>query len=64
MAEEFNRKLLGVIFVQGDFSSKIVEISSLEYLSFTRTSTTNSANSVTVTDLDGTTAKVSIGKAF
>ena len=28
------------------------------------TSTTNSANSVTVTDLDGTTAKVSIGKAF
>ena len=28
------------------------------------TSTNNSANSVTITDLDGTTAKVSIGKAF
>ena len=28
------------------------------------TSTNNAANSVTITDLDGTTAKVSIGKAF
>ena len=28
------------------------------------TSTNNSANSVTVTDLDGTTAKVAIGKSF
>ena len=28
------------------------------------TSTTNSANSVTITDLDGTTAKMAIGKSF
>ena len=28
------------------------------------TSTTNSANSVTITDLDGTTAKIAIGKSF
>ena len=40
------------------------EVNEQSFDGVTLTSTTNSANKVTVTDLDGTTAKLSIGKAF
>ena len=40
------------------------EVNEQSFDGVTLTSTTNSANKVTVTDLDGTTAKISIGKAF
>ena len=40
------------------------EVNEQSFDGVTLTSTTNSANKVTVTDLDGTTAKMSNGKAF